>query len=129
MTARTILALVNQAQSELGLDKSTSIYSAGADATGIQMGALANRTLDELRRWHDWSAMQFEFDLVVQVPLATTGNIAANSSVITNIPSTAALSANFFAVSASNIPQAARIKSVDSPTQITMTMQSTNTSP
>ncbi len=126
-TPRTILTLVNQAQKELGLTASSSVYSSGADTTGTQMGALANRVLDELRRVHPWTALQFEFDLVVQVPISTTGDMAAQSAVITNIPDTSALAANFWAVSGPGIPQASRIASIDSPTQITMTMENTNT--
>jgi hypothetical protein len=129
MSARSILALVKVAQAELGITQATSVFSAGAQATDTQMGALANRVLDEMRRMYIWSPMQKEFDIVVTTPMKTTGNMAANSAVITNIPSTAGLMANQYAVTGSNIPQAARVLSVDSGTQVTMTMQNTNTSP
>ncbi len=125
---RTIKTLINAAQAELGLTQSSSIYtSTNTDLSAVQMGALANRVLDELRQMHDWSVMQFEFDLTVIVPITTTGNMAAGSAIITGIPSTAGLAANFWAVSGAGIPQAARILSVDSATQVTMTMNNTNT--
>lgn len=126
MVARTIKQLVNAAQAELGLAPSTSIYSTSTDLTAIQMGALANRCLDELREMARWTVLQFEYNIVVSPATATTGNMAANSAVITGIPSTAAFAANFWAVSGAGIPQAARILSVDSATQVTMTMENTN---
>jgi len=128
--AKSILQMVNAAQAELGLPQSTSVFGSGGgltDATGIQMGALANRILDELRRMNRWTAQQFEFDLVVQVPTTTTGDMAAQSAVITNIPSTAFLQANYWQVSGSGIPPAARVLTVDSLTQVTMNMENTNT--
>jgi hypothetical protein len=91
------------------------------------MGALANRVLDELRRMNRWTAMQFEYNLIVQVPTATTGDLPVQSAVIQNIPSTAGLQANYWQVSGPGIPVAARIQSVDSATQITMDMENTNT--
>lgn len=124
---KTALQMVQAAEAELGLPQSVSVYGPGTqDATGIQMGALANRCLDELRRMNRWTVQQFEFDLVVQVPTNTTGDMVAQSKIITNIPDTSALTANAFALSGPGIPVAARIESVDSPTQITMTMENTN---
>lgn len=124
---RTVLQLVNAAQAELGLSQSSTVFGTTNDLTAVQMGALANRVLDEMRRMHDWSACQFEYNLIVEEPLETTGNMAAGSAVITAIPTTAAISAGSFAVSGDGIPQAARVLSVDSATQVTMTMQNTNT--
>ena len=123
----TILKMVNQAEAELGLPQGTSVYTAAATNTDMQMGALANRVLDELRRMNRWTAMQFEYNLIVQVPTATTGDLPAQSAVIQNIPSTANLQPNYWQVAGPGIPVAARIQSVDSPTQITMDMENTNT--
>jgi hypothetical protein len=93
------------------------------------MAALANRALDELRRSNRWTAMQFEFNLLVNVPVITTGNIAtATPNIITGIPTTAGLAANFWAVAGNSIPVAARIQSVDSLTQVTMDMEASITS-
>lgn len=121
--------MVNAAQAELGLPISpTLVNAASSDATANQMLALANRVVDELRRMNRWTALQFEYDLVVDVAITTTGNMAAQSAIITGIPSTAALSAQLFQISGAGIPPAARIQSVDSATQVTMTMENTNTS-
>ncbi len=125
----TILQMVRAAEAELGLPMSVSVFgqSGNVDATGIQMGALANRTLDELRRVNRWTALQFEFDLIVDVPITTTGDMIAQSKVITNIPSTAGIAANTYAVQADGLLQASRVASVDSPTQVTLTMENVNT--
>lgn len=125
--SKSILQMVNAAQGQLGLPLSTSAFST-TDATGYQMGALANQLLDELRRMNGWSALQFEYDLVVNVASATAGNMAAGTAVITGIPTTAALTANYWQVAGAGIPTAARVISVDSATQVTMSMVNTNTS-
>jgi hypothetical protein len=89
---------------------------------------LINRALDELRRRARWTAMQFEYDLVVATPIITTGNLTVDSPIITGIPSTAGISANFWTCAGSGIPQAARVISVDSPTQVTLSMENTGDS-
>ena len=125
---KTLLQIVQAAQAELGLPQASTVIG-NSDPTTTQMLALAQRCLDEIRRCHPtgWTAMQFEYDLIVNVPTITNGNIAAQSAVITNIPSTTGILANFFTVSGQGIPVASRVQSVDSPTQITMTMEGTNT--
>lgn len=125
---QTILQMVQQTEAELGLPQSTTVYggTGTTDNTGIQMGALANRVLDELRRMNRWTAMQFEFDFELLVAISTTGNMAAGSNIITGIPSTAALQANYFSVTGAGLPQAARIQSVDNINQVTLNMFNTN---
>jgi len=95
------------------------------------MLALANRCLDELRRMPEggWTVLQFEYNLVVNPPIQTTGDLGANSAVITNVPSTSGILANYFTVQGPSIPQAARVQSVDSATQVTMTMEVADASP
>src|SRR5580765_553354 len=120
----TLLQMVQAAQGELGLPQAS--YVAGnPDATTTQMFALAQRVLDELRRENRWTAMQFEYDLVVDVPVITTGDVTQNSPTITNIPDTSEIQANFFMCSGNGIPQAARVQSVDSATQVTLNMEVT----
>jgi hypothetical protein len=75
-----------------------------------------------------WTVQQFEYDLVVSPPVQTTGDFTANSAVITNIPSTSGIQANYYMVSGNGVPSASRVQSVDSSTQITMTMEYTGTS-
>jgi hypothetical protein len=123
----TLLEMVQAAQGELGLPIQSTVIGSD-DATTIQMFYLANRCLDELRRRHRWTSMQFEYDLQVAPPIKTTGNLSVNSNIITNIPSTAGLTANDFMVSGNGVPMAARVQSVDSSTQVTMTMAVTGLS-
>ena len=120
---KTLLQIIQTAQGELGLAQASSVVG-NTDTTTIQMFTMANTEIEELRQ-KDWTQLQTEYNLVVSPPVVTTGDVVLNSAVITNIPSTAGLSAINFMVAGSNIPAAARILSVDSATQITMTMQAT----
>lgn len=133
----TLLQIIQNAQGELGLAQAASVIG-NTDVTTLQMYLLSNRILDEMRRMHPtgWSACMAEYDLVVNPPVITTGNVSLNSPVVTNIASgTASFSAQPSAWSigggsvvgqaSGQIPQAARLKSVDSPTQVTMTMEAT----
>lgn len=119
-----LLQIVNRTQGELGLAQSSTVVG-NPDATTVQLFNLANRVLDDLRRAHTWKTLHTEFDLVVSPPTQTTGTIVLNSPVITAIPSTAALQAQYFTIAGNLIPPASRIQSVDSATQVTMTMVAT----
>jgi hypothetical protein len=125
----TLLQMVQRAQGELGLPQADTVID-NPDPTTVQMLALANRCLDELRRCNEegWTALQFEYDLVVPLPINTTGDFpAAFSNAITNIPDTSGVTANFWSVSGNAIPQGARVQVVDDATTITMNMEATNT--
>ena len=124
MAQKTLLQIIQTAQGELGLAQCTTVTGA-TDQTTIQMYGYANQEIEELRQRHSWTALQREYNLVVNPPVITTGNVALNSATITGIPNTANLLANYMMVAGSSIPAAARIASVDSPTQITMTMEAT----
>ncbi len=122
--ALTLLQIVQAAQGELGLPQSATVAN-NTDPTTVQMFNLANRVLDELRRTHRWTAMQFEYNLVVDVFTSTTGDLTQNSAIITNIPDTTGLLANYFIVQGPGLLQDARIQSVDSLTQITLDNEAT----
>jgi hypothetical protein len=128
-TPKTLLQIVNTAQQELGLPQSGAIIG-NTDFTVVQMLALLNVAGEELRDHPEggWTSMQTEFNLVVNVPVLTTGNTTLNSPVIQGIPSTSGLFANTWMCSGANIPTAARIKSVDSISQVTLTMNVTGSS-
>lgn len=123
----TLLQIVQTAQGELGLPQSTTVVG-NSDPTTVQMYNLANRVLDELRRMNRWTNLQFEYDLVVNVPVITTGDLNQNSPIISNIASTTGVLANYFTVQGNNILQGARVQSVDTATQVTMTMEVTGDS-
>lgn len=126
MAQRTVLQIINQVEQELGLPVSATVIG-NADLTTVQLLSFLQLANEELRDYSDegWKALQFEFNLIINPPTVTVGDTTINSAVIINIPSTAGLAANFWAVTGGNIPQSARIKSVDSTTQVTMTMQAT----
>lgn len=126
MAQKTLLQIIQTAQQELGLQQDTVVTSSTQQTT-IQMYGYANQEIDELRQRHDWTALQTEYNLVVEVPLETTGDLTENSAVITNIADTTGLEAGYWMVAGSGIPAASRILSVDSATQITMTMEATGT--
>jgi hypothetical protein len=124
----TLLQMINQAQAELGLPQSATIVG-NTDPTTIQMYALANRVLDELRRMNRWTVQQFEFDLVVQPPVVTTGTILAGSlNTVIDIPSTAGITPNNFAISANAVPAAARVIEVPDANTVVMSMEATGAS-
>lgn len=126
MSSLTLLQIIQNASGELGLPVPATVIG-NTDATTTQLFYLINRTLDEMRRDNRWTVMQTEFNLIVEVPIITTGDLGINSAVITNIPDTTDLEAQYWTVSANAVPQASRILSVDSSTQITMTMEAATT--
>lgn len=125
----TLLQMVNMAQAELGLPQSAAVVG-NTDPTTVQMLALSNRVLDELRRCNPtgWTQMQFEYDLAVPVPITTTGNLVTDyTNTISSIPSTAGITANYFSIAGPNIPQGARVQQVVDANTIIMNMEATNT--
>jgi hypothetical protein len=127
----TLLKIVQAAQAELGLPQSSTVIG-NSDPTTQQMLALANRVVDELRRSNPtgWTALQFEYDLVVPIPIHTTGDLlTAFTNTLSNIPSTTGVLANYFAVSGNSIAQAARVSSVVNANTVQMQMEATNPSP
>jgi hypothetical protein len=130
---RTLLQICNAVQQELGLPASTSVVGNSTDFAAIQLLALANMAGEEIRDYPDggWTSMFAEMNIVVNAPITTTGNTTVNSPIITNIqPNTNGLltPVTIYVMSGNGIPVAARVKSVDSSSQVTMTMNATGTS-
>lgn len=124
---KTFLQIVNAAERELGLPVSTTVFGTNSSVTGRQLGTLANRVVDELRRMNRWTALQIEYDLKVLPPITFTGNLTAGSNLITGMSGTAGIVADAFVASGPGIPSAARVLSIDSATQVTLSMYNTNT--
>lgn len=124
MAQMNLLEIVQAVTGELGLVQ-PSVVTSAADLQTVQLYNLVNRSGDGLKRAHNWTALQTLFTLNVGAPLVTTGNVSLGSAIITGIPSTALITAETFVVSGSQIPQAARVLTVDSPTQVTMDMVAT----
>lgn len=120
------LQIAQAVTAELGLVQPTIIVGA-TDLQTVQIASLINREGDALRRTHNWTAMQSLFTLNVGPPTVTTGNVALNSPIISNIPSTTGIVAGLWVATASFLPVAARVLTVDSATQVTMDMVATGT--
>lgn len=124
MAQLNLLQIVQQVTGELGLVQPAIVVGA-TDLQTVQLYNLVNRSGDGLKRAHNWTALQTLFTLNVGSPLLTTGNVTNGSAVITGIPTTAAITAETFVVSGTQIPAAARVLTVDSSTQVTMDMVAT----
>lgn len=125
MANLTFLEIVQTAANELGLVAPSSIENS-TDLQVTQLAALTNRDCQQSYRDHDWTDLQFEYIINVEFPTETTGDVTANSAVITNIPSTTGIDTSY-AISGDGQPQAQRVAEVLSATSIRMSMESTAT--
>lgn len=126
----SLVGLVGAAAGELGLKPPTSIVS-NVDPQAVQFLALAKREGKDFYqrggRLGGWQELRGE-NIFTTVSLTTTGNTTSGSAIITNIPTTAALSASTWSVaSGTGIAANARIVSVDSATQVTLDQACTAT--
>ncbi len=124
----TLLQIYNTAADELGLNR-TSVVANSTDIQVRRLFALINRDLREQVKDKDWTVLQAEYDLHVAQPITTTCDTILNSYQLTNIPDTSALLPGIFVCNADNIPVAARVKSVDTPTQVTLSEPATASAP
>jgi hypothetical protein len=107
---------------ELGLNR-PAVDVNSTDTQIRQIYSLINRSIRELQQNYDWTVLQTEYDLHVSQPTITVGDVALGSYQIINIPTTSfmpALKAPNWTVNAQYVPVAARVVSVDSPTQVTI---------
>lgn len=122
----TLLSIVQEAAVELGLSEPATVATSD-DPQTKQLFYLCNATGKQLQRDHAWTVLQKEWNISTAAPLVTTGDITEDSAVVTNIPDTSSLTAPYFICTGDSIPVAARIASVDSATQVTLTMRATAT--
>lgn len=127
MGQRNLAELIQQARLELGLLPYSLAPASSQDFIDQQMIGLINRVGEELQRQFPWAALQTEFIVSTEAVQITTGDTLVGSGVISNIPDTSAMVANSFVVTGAGIPVSARIISVDSATQITLSEHSTVT--
>lgn len=119
---QTLLQTINQAQAELGLPQSSSIFNNTTDASAVQMLALMQGALHDLRKEYIWTGLETEYDLTVTAPITTyTGTVTQNSATITAMSSVVGLTAPYWIVSGSGLLTNARVTAVGSNT-ITMSM-------
>lgn len=116
----TLLQLVQQGMGEMGLSVPTTVVG-NTNQDVIQCLSLINAVGYEMIRKHQWQWTS-KVNLFQTNYVTTTGNVTANSAIITNIPSTSSLS-TYFTVTGTGILNNSQVSSVDSSTQITMQQQ------
>jgi hypothetical protein len=116
--AYTLLQLVDQVSGELGLTQPTSVIGSTNNQT-MQMLALVQRLGKDLVRDYEWQKLVQAYIWQSEVAVSTTGTITAGSSVITAIPSTAALQVGNVVTGTGQAPYA-EILTIDSGTQVTL---------
>ena len=114
----TLLELVDQVSGELGLTQPPLVIGSTNNQT-IQLLALAQRLGKDLVRDFEWQKLVKAYIWQTQNAVSTTGNITANSKIITNIPSTSALQVGNVITGTGQTPYA-EILTIDSSTQVTL---------
>jgi len=119
----TMLQLIQQATAEMNLPVPASV-AGNSTQDVIQLLALLNACGYELQQQWEWEALSVEYRFYSQY-VSTTGDLVANSAVVTNIPSTTGIAANTWMVTGTGINQDVYVDSVDSATQVTLTQPAT----
>jgi hypothetical protein len=114
----TLLQLVDQMSAELGLTQPATVIGSSNNQT-VQILALANRLGKDLVRDYEWQRLVQAYIWQTQNAVSTTGNITANSKVITNIPNTSGLQVGNVVTGTGQTPYA-EILTIDSTTQVTL---------
>lgn len=120
------LEITQAVVNELGLPAVTFVTN-NQNTTVRQIMALANRAGDELYQAHQWTQSQELHVVNIGEPVTTTGDIVSGSVVITNIPSTAGITANYFAVTGDYIITSARVVEVIDGTSVRIDEPATDT--
>lgn len=121
----TMLSLIQQATGELGLSVPAYVVGNPAQDT-VQQLALMNAVGNELIRQFNWEFAETSYRFTTAYT-ATTGNTTSGSAVVTNIPTTAALTAGTYMAIGSGINSDTYILTVDSSTQVTLSQACTAT--
>ncbi len=122
MSSTTMLQLMQQVTNELGVATPTAVAT-NTTQDIVQLLALMNACGYELLRKADWRELTKPYTFFTSYT-TTTGTYAANTQIITGIPSTAGLDTTYMVV-ANGYPNATFIQSVDSATQVTVNTQTT----
>jgi hypothetical protein len=114
----TLLELVDQVSGELGLTQPPLVIGSTNNQT-IQLLSLCQRLGKDLVREYEWQKLVKAYIWQTQNAISTTGNITANSKIITNIPSTSGLQVGNVITGTGQTPYA-EILTIDSSTQVTL---------
>lgn len=127
-TKKTLLEMVQDACSELGLAAPQSIVS-NTDQIAIQMLALAQREGREFYKLQNsnggWQSLRKEYSFST-VAIAAQSGSTHSTTIIDNLTSTTGIAVDMVAVG-NYIPVGARVVSVDSSTQVTLDTPATST--
>ena len=117
MAEYTYLELCNQVTAELGLPVLSTIEN-NPNQTARQIGALMNRSGDDVYQAYPWRGSQDYTIINIGAPVQTTGDLVAGDDHIYNVGDTSGIVANQFAITGSTsssetgIQQAARVVEV-----------------
>ena len=117
----TLLELIQSVADELALNRPALVIGS-ADPQTRQLLALLNRLGSDLSRQYDWQKLNKEH-VFTTVSYTRTGTVTAGSPVVTSVDTTGL--SNRFGVMGNGIAPFAQIVTVDSTTQVTMTMPAT----
>lgn len=121
--SKTLLQLIQATANELGIPEPSQVVG-GQDDQSKLMLALANREGKDFSVLANgsggWQNLHKEYTFTTSVLTGLTGDTTSGSAIITNISSTAGIVADTWAVSANGLTYPARVVSVDSATQITV---------
>lgn len=123
MDALTIAQTVTD---ELGLPRITNLADT-TDVTTRQILSLMNRSGDEIYQSSEWTHAQKLHVVNIGTPVTTTGDVTAGSDIITNIPSTAGIEANYYAVTGNFLVTSTRVVEVLSATSVRIDQPATGT--
>lgn len=123
---RTLLQMVQNACAEMALSQPTTLFG-NSDPQAIQFLALAQREgymQSKLRNGiGGWTALRVEYQFNTVGSGLLSGDFTNNSAIVQNItPNTTTIVAGQTAVMYGIIPTGATVQSVDSATQITLTL-------
>jgi hypothetical protein len=124
MAARTALEIINAAEDELGLDRTSSVTA--ATVTARQMLAHLNATVEEVGGYVDWSTLEVEFIIEIGSPSTVSATLVADSAAATVADSSPfAATPTAYAVSGLGIQNGTRLAAVPNGTTLTLTKTAT----
>ena len=122
----TALQIAQSVVNELGLP-AIQFITANTNTTVRQIVSLMNRAGDELYQTHQWTISQALAVIDIETPVTTTGDTTSGSTTISNIPSTAGIEANTYAVEANGLITSTRVVEVLSATSVRVDQPATET--
>lgn len=122
----TLLEIAQAVVNELGLPSLSSVVG-NTNVTARQILALANRSGDEIYQAHPWVVSQAQHIVEIGDPITTTGDVVTQSALITNIPDTTGIEANYFAVTGTGLQQSTRVAEVVDANTVRVDMDATET--